>query len=313
MIRGIHHAGLCVSNLESSVNFYCDAAGLSEVHRLSLKDDEEFSAIADVGKHSAEVVVLKGTNAFLIVAEFEIPHASRPDARSVADAGISHICSQARDIELLEAKYRGAGACFRENPVDLGNGTSYAYVQDRELNTIELQGTIRAPATQRPWLNHVALSTHDVDRLSAFYADLLGYKISRTAEFGGNPLIDKVTGFDNTHMKAAWVEGANQTLEFLQYLNPVTATAKGERPIYEPGWMYSCFEVTDIRREYQRILKLGARFITPPQQFRGAKLCFARDPDGNLFALLELPEDQGDWSLSTVDDREILQATRKDG
>jgi catechol 2,3-dioxygenase-like lactoylglutathione lyase family enzyme len=312
MINGVHHAGLSVRDLEGAIAFYCDAAGLSEVRRFKLEDDEEFSAVADIGQHTAEVALLEGSNAFLAVARFDDPDPGTHAQRPVSDAGITHICSQAQEIESLEARYRKAGAFFREKPIALGTGTIYAYVQDPESNTIELEATHYAPATRRPWLNHVALSTHDIDRLSTFYADLVGREVSRTAEFGNNPLLDKVTGLENTQVKAAWIKGENQTLEILQYLSPATVARTAERPIYELGWAYCCFEVVDIEGEYKRIKALGAHFVTPPRIFNGTKLCFARDPDGNLFALLELPAAKHELSLSAVEDPDLVLRSNTD-
>lgn len=311
MINGIHHAGLSVRDLEGAIAFYRDAAGLSEVLRFTLEDDDEFSAIAGVAHHAGEVALLEGPNAFLVVARFDDP--GTPTPRPVSEAGAMHICSQAQEIESLEARYRAAGAHFREDPVSLGDGAFHAYVQDPETNIIELEGTCHAQATPRPWLAHVALTTHDIDRLSTFYSGLLGREVSRTGEYGSNPLFDKITGLENTQVKAAWINSKNQVLEILQYLNPATVPRTARRPIHELGWAYYCFEVVDLQGEYERIKALGARFVTTPLTFHGVKLCFAHDPDDNVFALLELPAGKRELSLGAVDDPNFVLRSSVNG
>ena len=313
MIIGIHHAGLAVRDLDRAVAFYRRAAGLTEAHRLHLTDDPDFAALTGLHEHSADVVLLKGENAFLAIACFDSPSSERAEAaeRPVSEAGITHICSQEQQIDSLAARYRQAGARFREEPVALGTGTVYAYVRDPESNVIELEGTHYAPPGERPWLAHVALATHDIGRLCRFYTALIGREVTREGEYGDNPLIDKVTGLENTHVKAAWIDGENQVVEIWQYLNPATLERKTERAIYKPGWAYWCFEVADIGLEYERIRRLGAHFVTPPRNFRGASFCFARDPDGNLFALLELPPDKRELSLHSVADLDVVSRTHE--
>lgn len=309
MIRGIHHAGLSVEALDRALEFYRSAAALERVAHCRLDNDAAFAALTGLRSHTAELVLLRGTNAFLLLSNFATPVPAGPVSRPVCEAGITHICSQHRDISALESRYRAAGADFHNDPVALGTGTIYAYVRDHEHNVIELEGTHYAPDTSSPWLNHIAIATPNVDRLAGFYAGVLELPVSRGGEFGGNALIDRVTGLPDTRAKAAWIDGANQVLEIWQYLNPRTVARETERPFGATGYTHLCLEVDDIDVEYGRLGSLGARFLSPPRDFHGAAVCLARDPDGNLLALLQPGADQTHLSLASVAQPEIVGTT----
>lgn len=307
MINGIHHVGVSVADFERSLRFYARAAGLDPV----IDDGTGSVAWAELtgADDCVEATLLRGTNAYLLLARFAGADVDR-EPPSVADAGITHVCSQAKDIDALAARYRGAGASFREEPIGLGTGTMYAYVRDPEHNVIELEGTLVAPATDRPWLAHVAMATSDIERLVSFYSDLLRRPVANTGVFADNSLIDKVTGLTDTHVKAAWIEGENQVLEFWQYVNPPTEPAQ-PRPAGELGFTHVCFEVDDIEAEHRRLIACGATSVRAPSVVPGAEVSSVHDPDGNLVVLLQLDAQARSCSLAAVADPDIVMRTRR--
>lgn len=64
-------------------------------------------------------------------------------------------------------------------------------------------------------------------------------------------------------------------------------TAK--RPVCDHGITHFCLQVKDVRGEYARLKAAGILFHCPPQEFAGeAVVTYGRDPDGNVFELLQL-------------------------
>lgn len=56
-----------------------------------------------------------------------------------------------------------------------------------------------------------------------------------------------------------------------------------------PGITHFCVEVSDIESEYERLKAAGASFHCPPLDFSGeAMATYGRDPDGNVFELLQM-------------------------
>ena len=58
--------------------------------------------------------------------------------------------------------------------------------------------------------------------------------------------------------------------------------------MHELGLTHLCFNVDRIDAEYQRLLTAGAPFPTEPQDFGSFRATNGRDPDGNVFELLEV-------------------------
>ncbi len=213
-------------------------------------------------------------------------------------------------MSVLERGFRSAGADFHTPPFEVAGGSSLAYIRDPEQNTIELQNADVTGGIGLPWLNHIGYSTHDIERLPDFYAGLLECEIASSAEYGGSPELSKVIGLSDAHLKVAWIERYNQTLEIMQYVNPPTVEQSSPRQLSDAGWAYSCFEVVDIQREYERISALGATFVSEPQALHGAQMCMGTDPDGNWFALLEPGSGKARVSLRDLEHADIMQRTR---
>jgi hypothetical protein len=54
-----------------------------------------------------------------------------------------------------------------------------------------------------------------------------------------------------------------------------------------PGWNHLCFETDDIDGDHDRLSSGGVELHGPPAAFGEARVMFGRDPDGNVFELLQ--------------------------
>lgn len=287
MITGLHHTGLSVRDLDAAIAFYSVEQAFHLVSRFEVADTAENRALLQVENAAARAALLIGTLGGLELFEFVAGRDGDAPDRAVYAAGIRHVCLQTAISDQLYDSMVAAGAGSHARPAGLGTGNSYVYIRDPEDNLIELEGTPWAPAiVQRPWFAHTALVTPDIARLSSFYALLTGSPVHRQGTFGPNHKFDVVAGIADVRFKGAWLRLANAELEFWEYDHPrTTAAERGNAAL--PGWNHLCFESDDIDADHARLLGLGIELHAPPHPFGSARVFFGRDPDGNIFEVLQ--------------------------
>jgi catechol 2,3-dioxygenase-like lactoylglutathione lyase family enzyme len=76
-------------------------------------------------------------------------------------------------------------------------------------------------------------------------------------------------------------------LELWQFVNPVTPEPGAPVPFEKIGYNKFAFEVSDIDADYKRLVESGVQFLSEPVQTDESTEVYARDPDGNLFSLIQ--------------------------
>ncbi len=287
MIKGVHHVGLSVLDLDAAIKFYEQAQSFELLYRFEVDDNPVNRAMLQVDNASARAAFMRGTLGCLELFEFESTCDTAAPDRAVYAAGIRHICLQSEISDGLYDSFLVSGASAHARPAGLGTGNSYVYIRDPEGNLIELEGTPWAPAgISRPWFAHAALVTPDIDRLTDFYAMLTGIDVHRRGSFGPDAKFDVVAGIEDVRFHGAWARLTNAELEFWQYEAPKTVPAE-RRSAAALGWNHLCFESDDISSEYKRLIAQGIDLHGPPHDFGNAQVFFGRDPDGNIFEVLQ--------------------------
>ncbi len=140
-------------------------------------------------------------------------------------------------------------------------------------------------------IHHVSVHTPDMDRLLAFYRDVLGFEVveSSRVSWRDAPEIDALTGLRDTAAKVVMVRAANVYLEFFEYQSPPARYADRLLPS-DHGFTHICLDVSDIDAEYRRLSDRGMTFNAPPMLSDGGRIktTYGRDPDGNVVELQEL-------------------------
>lgn len=136
-------------------------------------------------------------------------------------------------------------------------------------------------------LNHIGISTPDIERSLCFYRDLLGLTVMSDSLFLPNNL-DLITGLINTKGRVVVVGNDSFKLEIFEFSSPNAQKMDINRPVCDHGITHICLEVKDLDADYKRLKKKGVKFHCPPQQFSRAKATYGRDPDGNIVELLQL-------------------------
>lgn len=140
-------------------------------------------------------------------------------------------------------------------------------------------------------IDHVAISTGDIERLSAFYRGQLGFTEVFAQEWGvGNVVADRIIGLRDSVARVVMLRLGNVCLELFQYQQPTPKQGDPQRPACDHGITHLCLQVEDIHAEYDRLRANGMQFHCPPQDVHhgSARATYGRDPDGNIIELIEL-------------------------
>ncbi len=139
----------------------------------------------------------------------------------------------------------------------------------------------------------MAISTPDLDRLVAFYTDVVGFVPVMSTSWKDRPLIDRMIGLDGSAARQVMLQAGNAYLELFQYESPAGRPADPTRPPSDHGYTHFCLDVTDIDAEYARLSANGMSFHSSPpttDEMGSARLraIYGRDPDGNIVELQEV-------------------------
>lgn len=139
-------------------------------------------------------------------------------------------------------------------------------------------------------MKHVGISVVNLERSIEFYRNLLGMEILVQEPFQGT-LYESILGLDRARGRVALLKAADMQIELFEFSAPAPVCGATNRPVCDHGISHFCIEVSGIEAEYDRLRAAGVVFHCPPLDFCGiAKATYGRDPDGNVFELLEMIE-----------------------
>lgn len=136
------------------------------------------------------------------------------------------------------------------------------------------------------WMSQVALATHDIERLMQFYADVLGFKPYRVAELKDNAKADAIAGINGLDLLGGWfrLNSSPKVLEIWQYRSPETLPMQAARTPRSLGYSF-VLDVEDAALQHERLKTLGVELLSDPVRLETAWQFYARDIDGNVFAV----------------------------
>jgi catechol 2,3-dioxygenase-like lactoylglutathione lyase family enzyme len=138
-------------------------------------------------------------------------------------------------------------------------------------------------------MNHVGVSVVNLDRSISFYRDLLDMQVLVEKTSFGGELYERIMALEGAKGRMSLLKKGNLQLELFEFLHPSPRPKDPNHPVSGHGLSHFCIEVSDIDAEYERLRAAGVSFHCPPLNFFGAaKATYGRDPDGNVFELLEL-------------------------
>jgi catechol 2,3-dioxygenase-like lactoylglutathione lyase family enzyme len=141
-------------------------------------------------------------------------------------------------------------------------------------------------------LNHIGLSVANLDRSVKFYKDVFDMTLMGREHFQGD-LYDKLLMLDNVSGEVALLRNAQLQLELFQFANRDPALPQESRPVNKLGITHFCVEVDDINQAYEKWKAAGVTWHCEPIRFsESTHATYARDPDGNVFEVMNLRGEQ---------------------
>src|SRR5437868_5845712 len=137
-------------------------------------------------------------------------------------------------------------------------------------------------------LHHAGISVRDLDRSIEFYCGLLGMELLAQDAFGGQAM-DRITRLTGARGRGAMLRAGGQQVELFEFAVPAPKLQDSARPVCDHGISHVCIEVNDLPAEYERLKASGVEFHCAPQHFGDMQATYARDPDGNVVELLQIP------------------------
>ena len=135
-------------------------------------------------------------------------------------------------------------------------------------------------------IHHTAICTANLERLVAFYRDVVGFEVVNESEWTNNELIDEIIGLKNSSARQVMMRAGNAYLEFFQYAAPESREVGTMRPC-DRGYTHICLDVVDIMAEHKRLTDNGMTFNRAPGGFDEIRAVYGRDPDGNIVEIQE--------------------------
>jgi catechol 2,3-dioxygenase-like lactoylglutathione lyase family enzyme len=136
--------------------------------------------------------------------------------------------------------------------------------------------------------HHVGVSVADIDRSIRFYRDVLEMEQACPVFPFGGPLYDQIMALPEAKGRMCVMAKGSLQLELFEFAQPRPAPKDPDYSVADCGLTHFGVEVADIEGAYARMVAAGVRFHAPVLQFQGGmKALYARDPDGNVFELVE--------------------------
>jgi catechol 2,3-dioxygenase-like lactoylglutathione lyase family enzyme len=138
MIKGIHHPGIGVRDMETSLRFYRDLLGLTVSADMELEGPVLDDIVSLKNARVRIVHLLCSDDQEVELFEYTRPASSTfPKDHRQCDGGIIHVAFRVDNLMELCRKLKDNGVRFNSEPYDLG-GTLCVYLHDPDGITIEL-------------------------------------------------------------------------------------------------------------------------------------------------------------------------------
>jgi catechol 2,3-dioxygenase-like lactoylglutathione lyase family enzyme len=146
-------------------------------------------------------------------------------------------------------------------------------------------------------IDHVNLVVRDLERMTAFYRDVLGLRVTKEVSISG-AWIDEVVGLNGVAGDVVYLElPSGPRIELIDYKSPTGVEQGVANQPNVFGLRHMAFRVSSIEAVAEKLSAAGIAFqsevkTVPDTQVKYAggvrkRLVYFRDPEGNLLELCE--------------------------
>lgn len=146
-------------------------------------------------------------------------------------------------------------------------------------------------------IDHVNIVVRDLDRMVAFYRDVLGLEVTKDVTISGE-WIDRVVGLRGVRGRVVYLSlPSGPRIELIQYQSPPGASAPENRVSNTLGIRHFAFDVADLDAAAAKLRQANVELLSEVQRVPDTQVTYAggvrkrlvyfRDPEGNLLELCE--------------------------
>jgi catechol 2,3-dioxygenase-like lactoylglutathione lyase family enzyme len=298
-IKGIHHIGMGVRNLQIMKSFY---QGALEFKKIFEEFPEHWNPMPEMFRnsdHKVEGGIMFDQEAEGVIIELiqmGIPH-PRPIREEIryGDIGIDKITIAVPDIDQFYREYKDkVNFCFKPKLTKIpGWGEYYfVYCRDPEGNLIEFVSGMKI-STDRKFggLRWVGVSVTDLERSVSFYQKYLGFDtivIKPHKKFSG--LVDEISEFKETKVRSCLLANSRGggMFELFELLKPRGRSIPFFSLWGDFGYMevaLICDDIHELGKYFEQngIAFLSKPFFVPlthPDHTGEGWFLYIKDPDG---------------------------------
>ena len=145
MITGFNHSSFTVSDLDRSLDFYCNIIGMKRISYANRPQDYS-ETVTGIKGCAMKIAYLTGWGHRLELIEY-MGSEKKSQTSCTDNIGAGHICFNVTDIKSMAEKYRNMGVELQSDPIVIPAGTNKGgmtlYMKDPDGIIIEL---IQPPA-----------------------------------------------------------------------------------------------------------------------------------------------------------------------
>lgn len=140
MITGFNHSSFTVSDLQRSIDFYCNILGMNLV-REAQRPEDYTESVTGIEGCSLNIAIVEGWGHRLELIEY-VGLAKKKKSAPCSSPGAAHICFNADEIESTVERLRQKGVMFVSDPVTVpsepNKGGKVVYGKDPDGIVFEL-------------------------------------------------------------------------------------------------------------------------------------------------------------------------------
>ena len=135
--------------------------------------------------------------------------------------------------------------------------------------------------------HHVAIAVRDMERMMAFYRDLLGFALEWEKPSYDGRGFAKVVALAAARAHVAMLSGYGMRIELFCFLEP-QGRSLGELRMCDFGYTHFALTVKGLHGIYEHLRQAGTTFNSPPENLRpGVWAAYFKDPEGNTIEIVE--------------------------
>lgn len=150
-------------------------------------------------------------------------------------------------------------------------------------------------------VDSIVITVSDLDRLSAFYTDVLDFRLVERKDLSGTA-IERLTGVEGARCASARLRLGDETIELLDFLTPEGRPIPPDSRSNDRWFQHFAIAVSNIDGAHQRLAAAGVRPASVSPQLLpawnpnagGISAFYFHDPDGHVLEIIHFPPGKGD-------------------